>query len=70
MANPKIINFGNVAIRMDLVEAIVRNDKRKETFVFLQHSKDPDNFYSIEEDYEIVLMKWHASMTPDDKETK
>ena len=71
MVKPKIINFGDTAIRMDLVEAIIKNNKiGTETFIFLQQNKDANHYYIVQQDFETVLMKWHASLSPENKETK
>lgn len=33
-------------------------------------NKSPNDFYSVPDDFQTVLMKWHASMTPENEETK
>lgn len=67
--NPRIINFGKTALRSDLIEAIV-DPPESGTLIFMLGNKSPNDFYSVPDDFQTVLMKWHASMTPENEETK
>lgn len=60
----QIINFGKLAIRADRIEAISATDESiKGTAIFCIGNSDENDCYQVSDDFESVLIKWHAALS-------
>lgn len=57
-----IVNFGNMAIRAECIEAIVKQETGG-VYIFAVGNNGDGDSYFVSDDFESVLIKWHAAMS-------